>query len=54
MWRLVVALKYREDWGGWWSTKWIRSTHGWSLWRSFRVGWDRYAGFVLFEVGDDN
>uniref|UniRef100_A0A7N2N6C5 non-specific serine/threonine protein kinase n=1 Tax=Quercus lobata TaxID=97700 RepID=A0A7N2N6C5_QUELO len=48
IWRLVVALKYGEDWGGW-STKHIRSTHGCGLWRSIRPGWDRFVGFVLFE-----
>ena len=53
IWRLVVALKYGEDWGGR-STKHIRSTHGCGLWRRIRLGWDRFVGFVLFEVRDGN
>ena len=50
-WRQFIALKYEVDGGGW-TMKPMRTTHWCSLWKSSRVGWERFVSHVPFEVED--
>ena len=50
LWRRVIALKFREEWGGW-TSKLDRGVHGCGLWRSIRMGWEVFSKNIRFEVG---
>ena len=50
LWRRVVALKFRVEWGGW-TFKLDRGVYGCGLWRSMRMGWEDFSKNIRFEVG---
>jgi hypothetical protein len=50
LWRRVVVAKYGEGRGGW-TSNFPRSTHGCSLWRHIRMGWEVFSSHISFEVG---
>jgi len=50
LWRRVVALKFREEWGGW-TSKLNRGVHGCGLWRSIRMGWVAFSKNIWFKGG---
>ena len=51
LWRQVIREKYGSMEGGWMSTH-NRGSHGVGLWKYIRAGWDKFARFVKFKVGD--
>jgi hypothetical protein len=51
MWRLVVEAKYGSLWGGWCS-KSSKGSHGVSVWKFIRQGWDSFYSHCSFLVGD--
>ena len=51
LWRQVVREKYGSMEGGWMSIH-ARGSHGVGLWKYIRAGWDKFAKFVKFKVGD--
>ena len=50
LWRRVMAAKYGVGRGGWTSNS-PRGTHGCSLWRHIRMGWEAFSTHISFEVG---
>ncbi len=51
LWRQVIVSKYGYLPGGWCSKE-VLGPHGVSLWKNIRKEWDRFTGFLTFEVGD--
>lgn len=46
---------YELCWKWWgWISEPFRGTHGCSLWKSIRAGWDRLISYLSFDVGDGN
>ena len=50
LWRRVVVAKYGGVRGGW-TSNFPRDTHGCSLWRHIRMGWEVFSSHISFEVG---
>jgi hypothetical protein len=50
LWRRVMAAKYGVGRGGWFSNT-TRGTHGCSLWKHVRMGWEVFSSHISFEVG---
>ena len=50
LWRRVIALKFREEWGVC-SSKLGRGVHSCGLWRSIRKGWEAFSKCIRFKVG---
>ena len=46
----VIALKFGEEWGGWYSML-QRVSHWCGLWQVIRMGWESFSKFTYFEVG---
>lgn len=42
LWRQVIEKKYGSTWG----------SHGILLWKHIRGGWNKFASFMRFDVGD--
>lgn len=47
----MVHSKYGSMWGDWCSNR-FRGTYRVSLWKNIREGWDQFAHFISFKVGD--
>jgi hypothetical protein len=47
----IIGLQYIDD-GGQWTSEAVRRSHSCSLWRSIRMGQERFPAFVVFRVGD--
>ena len=45
-----MAAKYGVGRGGWFSNT-TRGTHGCSLWKHIRMGWEVFSSHISFEVG---
>jgi hypothetical protein len=53
LWRWVLVAKYGVERGGWITNKpW--GTHGCSLWKHIRMGWDDFSTHLGFDVGLGN
>jgi hypothetical protein len=50
LWRRVLVAKYGVERGGW-ITNIPRGSHGCSLWKHIRMGWDVFSSHFDFEVG---
>jgi hypothetical protein len=46
----VLVAKYGVERGGWITNK-PRGTHGCSLWKHIRMGWDVFSAHFGFDVG---
>ena len=53
LWRKVVALKYGISPGNWVSVI-GHGPYGISLWKLIRKGWEKFQGYIKFEVGNGN
>ena len=45
LWRHVMILKFRVEWGGW-TLKLVRGSHGCGLWKSIRMRWDKFLLYI--------
>ena len=51
LWRRVIDSKYGSQWGGWDSNR-TQDSHGVSLWKHIRAGWNSFSQYITFKVGD--
>jgi hypothetical protein len=51
LWRQVIDSKYGGQGRDWCSNR-VRSTHGISLWKHIRVGWDVFSNHISYKLGD--
>ena len=50
-WRMVIEVKYGNEWGGW-CTKSMFGAYGVCLWKFIRSVWRNFSKFIRYEVGD--
>ena len=53
LWKHVIVLKFREDWGGW-NKKYVWGTHRCGLWKSIKMIWYRFLLNIKFDVNLGN
>jgi hypothetical protein len=51
LWRQVIDSKYGGQGRDWCSNR-VRATHGVSLWKHIRAGWDVFSNHVSYKLGD--
>ena len=51
LWRQVIDSKYGGQGRDWCSDR-VRATHGVSLWKHIRAGWDVFSNHISYKLGD--